>query len=66
MPVGFVSGLVKQKIEGFEWLNSPYISPKDVVYIGLRDVDSGERTLLKEHGIKCFSMTDVSSSSSSN
>jgi len=59
MPVGFLSGLVKDRVEGFEWLKSPYIKPQDVVYIGLRDVDTGERQILKEHGVKCFSMTEV-------
>jgi len=59
MPVGFLSGLVKERIQPFEWMESSYITPQDVVYIGLRDVDSGERALLKEHGVKCFSMSDV-------
>jgi arginase len=29
------------------------------VYIGLRDVDAGEKKILKEHGIKAFSMHEV-------
>jgi len=59
MPVGFLSGLVKDRVEAFEWFNSPYIQPQDVVYIGLRDVDSGEREILRKNGVKCFSMTEV-------
>jgi len=35
------------------------LSLKKLVYIGLRDVDSGEKKLLREHGIKAFSMHDV-------
>lgn len=29
------------------------------MYIGLRDVDFGEKRILREHGIKVFSMTEV-------
>ena len=29
------------------------------VYIGLRDVDAAEKEILKEHGIKAFSMHEV-------
>jgi len=29
------------------------------VYIGLRDVDPAEKAILKEHGIKAFSMHEV-------
>uniref|UniRef100_A0A671MAT3 Arginase-1-like n=1 Tax=Sinocyclocheilus anshuiensis TaxID=1608454 RepID=A0A671MAT3_9TELE len=32
---------------------------KDIVYIGLRDVDPGEHYILKYLGIKAFSMTEV-------
>jgi arginase len=29
------------------------------VYVGLRDVDAPEKAILKEHGIKAFSMHEV-------
>ena len=32
---------------------------KKLVYIGLRDVDPGERRVLRENGIKAFSMHDI-------
>jgi len=35
------------------------VRPSQVAYIGLRDVDKGEKLLLKQHGIKAFSMHDV-------
>jgi len=57
MPVAFLLGLV-QNFQGFEWL-APCIKAENIVYIGLRDIDSGERKILKEHNIKCFSMHDV-------
>ncbi|KAK2866042.1 hypothetical protein Q7C36_002098 [Tachysurus vachellii] len=42
----------------FSWIK-PCISAKDVVYIGLRDVDPEEHHILKHLGIKTFSMTEV-------
>ncbi|KAI7372718.1 Arginase, partial [Hortaea werneckii] len=35
------------------------VSVKKLVYIGLRDVDRGEKKILRDHGIKAFSMHDV-------
>jgi arginase len=35
------------------------LNPSKLVYIGLRDVDSGEKKILREHGIKAFSMHDI-------
>lgn len=61
MPLAFLLGLVKNSAEvpGFAWLKEKWIKPEKLVYIGLRDVDKGERRLLKENNIKCFSMHDV-------
>lgn len=42
----------------FSWLK-PCVSAKDIVYIGLRDVDPEEHYILKHLGIKVFSMTEV-------
>ena len=35
------------------------LSLKKLVYIGLRDVDRGEKEILRKYGIKAFSMHDV-------
>ena len=35
------------------------LSVKKLVYIGLRDVDKGEKEILRKHKIKSFSMHDV-------
>ncbi|CRK35824.1 hypothetical protein BN1708_016473, partial [Verticillium longisporum] len=35
------------------------LSLKKLVYIGLRDVDAGEKRILRENGVKAFSMHDV-------
>jgi len=58
MPVAFLMGLVKGEVPGFEWLH-PCLTPDRIVYIGLRDVDFGEKKILREQGIKVFSMTEV-------
>ncbi|KAA8899495.1 arginase [Sphaerosporella brunnea] len=63
MPVAFLAGLAKPPKEDpsvFGWLDQEHhISPKKLVYIGLRDVDVPEKKILKENGIKAFSMHDV-------
>ncbi|XP_020842727.1 arginase-1 isoform X1 [Phascolarctos cinereus] len=60
-PVSFLMKELKGKmpdIPGFSWV-TPCLSAKDIVYIGLRDVDPGEHRILKDLGIKFFSMTEV-------
>ena len=61
MPVSFLTGLAREdKPEYFGWLQEEnLISIKKLVYIGLRDVDAGEKKILRENGIKAFSMFDI-------
>lgn len=61
MPVAFLSGLAKEKRQDvFGWLKEDnLISLKKLVYIGLRDVDRGEKLILRENGIRAFSMHDI-------
>lgn len=61
MPLSFLTGLAKESREDmFGWLVEEHlINPKKLVYIGLRDVDRCEKRLIKEHGIKAFSMHDI-------
>lgn len=61
MPVAFLTGLAKEGREDvFGWLGEEHmLSTKKLVYIGLRDIDKGEKNILKEHGIKAFSMHDI-------
>jgi arginase len=60
MPLSWLLGLNSQRVPGFEWVeDQPLLEKERVVYIGLRDVDSGEKELLKKHGIKAFSMHHV-------
>ncbi|KAL0583608.1 hypothetical protein ABG067_006527 [Albugo candida] len=62
MPLAFLmKGMVdKGKIPGMEWLASgPHLLPEQLVYIGLRDLDAGERHIIKELGIKALTMQQV-------
>lgn len=61
MPVAFLTGLAKEKREDmFGWIKEEnMISMKKLVYIGLRDVDRGEKKILRENGIRAFSMHDI-------
>lgn len=61
MPMAFLTRLAKEEKEDiFGWLKDEHIvSTRKLVYIGLRDVDRGEKQLLREHGIKAFSMHDI-------
>ena len=49
---------IGSKVEQFKWLK-PCLRREKLVYIGLRDVDDGEKQILKEHNIKAFSMHEV-------
>ncbi|XP_072533400.1 arginase-2, mitochondrial [Salminus brasiliensis] len=45
-------------VPGFSWMK-PFLTARDLVYIGLRDVDPGEHVILKSLGIQYFSMRDI-------
>jgi len=57
MPVSFLLG-IGSKVEELSWVQ-PILEPERLVYIGLRDVDAGEKKILREHNIKAFSMHEV-------
>jgi len=66
MPVAFLLGIAGElpkssppaDPEPFSWIK-PVLRPDRIVYIGLRDVDAGEKKILREHGIRAFSMHEV-------
>lgn len=58
MPVSFLLGIASHPLFSF-LQSSPHLHPSRIVYIGLRDVDAGEKRILKEAGIRAFSMHDV-------
>jgi arginase len=47
MPVAHLLGWIKEgDMKSFDWL-TPSLKPEDIVFIGLRDLDEGEKKLLK-------------------
>lgn len=61
MPMAFLTRLAREEKEDiFGWLQDDQIvNARKLVYIGLRDVDRGEKKLLRDNGIKAFSMHDI-------
>ena len=52
MPVAFLLKLIGTiGLPGFRWLDHdvPAVDPRQVAYIGLRDLDDGERVTLRWH-----------------
>ena len=46
----------------FDWMNEmkvPFLKPHQLIYIALRDVDAHERHIIKELGIKAYTMHDI-------
>lgn len=59
MPISFLLGLPGTDMAPFsDWIK-PCLKPSDIVYIGLRDLDVEEKKILRELGIKCFTMHEV-------
>lgn len=59
--VAFMLKELKDKmpeLPGFSWMK-PFLSSRDLVYIGLRDIDPGEHIILKNLGIQYFTMRDI-------
>jgi arginase family enzyme len=47
-------------VPGFEWLQDvPVLNTDRLVYIGLRDVDAGEKEILRAKNIKHYTAEDV-------
>lgn len=63
MPLSFLLGLNPPApspdsiLAKYEWVS--HLPADRLVYIGLRDVDKGEKEILKKHNIKAFSMHEV-------
>ncbi|KAJ7379941.1 Amino-acid acetyltransferase, mitochondrial [Desmophyllum pertusum] len=47
-----------QSLPGYEWC-SPCLSPEDVAYIGLRDVEPQEREICEKLGIASYTIDDI-------
>mmetsp|Transcript_16975 Transcript_16975/g.33138 ORF Transcript_16975/g.33138 Transcript_16975/m.33138 type:complete len:421 (+) Transcript_16975:270-1532(+) len=61
MPLGLLLGLMDPTLlPGFEWFKDvPKLSPEQIVFVGLRDLDSEERKVIREKNITAFSMHHV-------
>lgn len=57
MPLSFLLGL-GSSVSEYAWVK-PILKTNSLVYIGLRDVDAGEKAILRENKIKAFSMHEV-------
>lgn len=59
MSLAFLLGLAKTTdLPSFQWLQ-PCINPEDIVYVGLRDLDSSEKDAIRNLGIKAYTMHDI-------
>lgn len=59
MSVAFLLGLIDtSSMPSFAWFK-PCLKPQDLVYIGLRDLDAGEKDVLRKLGIKVFTMYEI-------
>ena len=58
MPIAFLLGLIPG-VMGKLYASQQAIDPKNIVYIGLRDVDEGERARIKDLGITAYSMKEI-------
>lgn len=59
MPLAFLSGFMQRyKLPSFAWLKN-FLSQNQLIMIGLRSIDPGEKALMKSWGAHVFSMSEV-------
>ncbi len=58
MPVAHLLGHGAPRLREV-WGGHAILQPKDIAYIGIRSVDSRERQLVRDFGIKAFTMKDI-------
>ena len=59
MPLSFLTGNMKHyALPSFSWLKN-FLSPDQLVLVGIRSIDPEERALMKSWGVHVFSMTEV-------
>jgi len=61
MPLGLMLRLIDPTVlPGFEWFEDvPRLSPDQISFVGLRDLDEAERKVIKEFGITAYTMHHV-------
>jgi arginase len=58
MPLASIMGYGPAELTGLAPLK-PMIEPRNVVLVGIRDLDAKERRLVKESGVRIFTMRDI-------
>ena len=58
MPVAHLLGLGDPRLSGVVPI-TPVVRPEHLVYVGLRDVDAAEKTIIAQLGIRAFTMRDI-------
>lgn len=65
-PSGNVHGMPLAHLLGYGdprllsiWDSQPAIKPEDVVFIGLRSIDEGERAFIREHKLRAYTMKEI-------
>jgi arginase len=58
MPAAHVLGWFRRQVVGFDWMKQ-YVPEHRFCFIALRDIDPSEAQLMRNSGIKIFSMHDV-------
>lgn len=58
MPLAHLLGFGDSRLREI-WGGGAVLKPEDVVFLGLRSLDEGERGLIRERGMKAYTMTDV-------
>jgi arginase len=58
MPLAAALGLAGPEFESEAW-PLPAVDPKRVALIGAREIDQGERKLLRDQGIRVFTMSEI-------
>ena len=58
MPLAVTMGLGHERLVNI-YKDGQKVKPENIVIIGARSVDPGERTLIKEKGVKVFSMHEI-------
>ena len=61
MPLSHLTGITKiPHLNYWSWLNDfPLLDPKNVVLIGIRDIDPDEYITYKKQGIKYYTMDHI-------
>jgi arginase len=58
MPLAHLLGHGDERLHE-SWGGGPLLRPEDVVLLGIRSLDEGERQLVRDHGLRVLTMADV-------